>query len=96
MVAEGDGVESGLEPLEGIGRMRATVDQVTHAEEPIAGGVEDDLAESTLEGSKAYVNIADNDVASARGTIARDDEEDRESCVGTLDHRHLRLPAATT
>ena len=71
VIAEGDGVEAGLEPLEGIGRMRPAVDQITHAEEPIAGGVEDDLAESTLEGSKASVNIADNDVASARRTIAR-------------------------
>ena len=56
--------------------MRPPVDQIAHTEEPVAGGVEDDPAESTLEGSKASVDITDNDVASARCTIAKDDGHD--------------------
>jgi len=91
VVAKGDGFEAVLKPLKRVVGMGTAVHKVSNAEEPIAGGVEDDLAESTLEGSKAPVNIADNDVASARRTIARDNRNNRGVRVGTLVQRHRGL-----
>ena len=62
MVAQHNGIEPSLEPPEGIGRMRTPVDQIADAEETIARGVKAKRRERAVEGAKATVDVADDEV----------------------------------
>ena len=89
MVAEGDDVEAGLEPFKRVRGMRTAVDQVSDAEEPITGGIEEDLAKRPFQGPEASVYVTRNDVASAWRTIAGDNGNDGGLRVGRGGHRRL-------
>ena len=56
------GIEAPLEPHERLGRVRTTVDQIAHAEEAGASTVKAKLAERAVQGAKAAVHIAHDEI----------------------------------
>ena len=65
MVAAGRGREPFPYPLERVGAARAVVDQVAHAEQPVALRVVTQCAERRFHGIEAAVHVAENEVSSA-------------------------------
>ena len=66
VVTQHDGLESLLEPPERLFRVRATIDQVPDAEEPVGTRVKPDRSQSGVERAEATVHIADDEVAAKR------------------------------
>ena len=63
MVAQHDGLETLLEPLDRRLRVRPTIDEVPNAEEPVRRRIERDRAQGALKGAEAAMHIAYDDVA---------------------------------
>ena len=66
VVAERSGIEPSLKPIEGFGRMRAPVDQIPYAEEPVPARIEPHSAMGPIQGAKTPVHVAADEVAIAQ------------------------------
>ena len=80
MVTQHDGLETALEPPERLFRVRATIDQVPDAEEPVGTRVKPDRSQSGVERAEATVHIADDEVAAKR--VDRDLEKASQNVPG--------------
>ena len=63
MITQHDRLKAPLKPLERLGRVRASIDEIADAEEAVAFRVEVQSVESTLKGAEAPVDVTDHEVA---------------------------------
>ena len=80
VVTQHDGLETLLEPPERLFRVRATIDQVPDAEEPVGTRVKPDRSQSGVERAEATVHIAHDEVAAKR--VDRDLEKASQNVPG--------------
>ena len=62
MITQHDRLKAPLKPLERLGRVRASIDEIADAEEAVAFRVEVQSVESTLKGAEAPVDVTDHEV----------------------------------
>ena len=62
MIAHDHGLEAVLDPHERLGRVRTAVDQIAEPEEAVGSGVKAKLAQCAVQGAKAAVHVAHNEI----------------------------------